>query len=404
MASDADTPSLGRIRTEVARALELFLARQRGMLAAIGDDLLPCLDVMAGLLAGGKRLRPAFCYWGWRAAGGADCPEIYAAAASLELLQASALVHDDVMDASDIRRGQPAVHRHFASLFAARGPSPAAHRSPPHRRASHPSAADQSGAADQFGVGAAILIGDMLLSWTGELYHASGLSAGILSRGQPALNAMCTEVAAGQYLDLLSQVSRSTSVRAALRVMTYKTAKYTIERPLQLGAALAAGAATSKIADDSSLVPGDRRPSAVIEATAAGIEATCTAYGLPLGIAFQLRDDLLGVFGDPARTGKPVSGDISEGKRTVLMALARERATASQARVLDRYLGDRELTESGAARVRAVLADTGAVAECEALIGASVKEAIATLDGAPITEEARAALAVLAVTATDRED
>ena len=96
-------------------------------------------------------------------------------------------------------------------------------------------------------------------------------------------------------------------------------------------------------------MPGDRRPSAVIEATAAGIEATCTEYGLPLGIAFQLRDDLLGVFGDPARTGKPVSGDISEGKRTVLMALARERATASQARVLDRYLGDRELTESGAA-------------------------------------------------------
>jgi geranylgeranyl diphosphate synthase type I len=405
MASDADTPSLGRIRTEVARALELFLARQRGTLAAVGDDLLPCLDVMAGLLAGGKRLRPAFCYWGWRAAGGADCPEIYAAAASLELLQASALVHDDVMDASDIRRGQPAVHRHFASLFAAGGPSPAAHRGPAaHRRAAHPSAPGQSGTADQFGVGAAILIGDMLLSWTGELYHASGLSPGILSRGQPALNAMCTEVAAGQYLDLLSQVSRSTSVRAALRVMTYKTAKYTIERPLQLGAALAAAAETSKIADDSSLVSGDRRPSAVIEATAAGIEATCTQYGLPLGIAFQLRDDLLGVFGDPARMGKPVSGDISEGKRTVLMALARERATVSQARVLDRYLGDRELTESGAARVKAVLADTGAVAECEALIGASVKEAVATLDGAPITEEARAALAVLAVTATDRED
>ena len=403
MASDAGMPSLGRIRTEVARALEVFLARQRGVLADIGDDLLPCLDVMEGLLAGGKRLRPAFCYWGWRAAGGTDCAEIYAAAASLELLQASALVHDDVMDASDVRRGQPAVHRHFASLFAAGGQRAAAHPGPANP-ANKSRPGNRSNAANQFGVGAAILIGDLLLSWTGELYHASGLSAGILSRGRPALNAMCTEVAAGQYLDLLSQVSRSTSVRAALRVMTYKTAKYTIERPLQLGATLAAGAATSAIADDSRLVSGDSRPPAVIEAMAAGIEATCSEYGLPLGIAFQLRDDLLGVFGDPARTGKPVSGDISEGKRTVLMALARERATARQVRVLDRHLGDRELTESAAAQVKAVLTDTGAVAECEALIGASVKEAVAALDGAPITEDARTALATLAVTATDRED
>jgi geranylgeranyl diphosphate synthase, type I len=393
MASDAGTAGLGRIRTEVARALEMFLARQREGLAAIGDDLLPWLDAMEGLLAGGKRLRPAFCYWGWRAAGGADCPEIYTAAASLELLQASALVHDDVMDASDTRRGRPAVHRQFASLFAAI-----------ENAASGQSGAERSGAAEQFGVGAAILIGDMLLSWTDELYHASGLSAGILSRGQPALNAMRTEVAAGQYLDLLSQVSRSTSVRAALRVMTYKTAKYTIERPLQLGAALAAGAAARTVSDDSARPPADARPLAALEATAAGIEATCTEYGIPLGIAFQLRDDVLGVFGDPARTGKPVSGDISEGKRTVLVALARERATASQTRVLDRYLGDRNLTEAAAGRVKTVLTDTGAVAECEALIGASVKEAVAALDGAPITDEARTALAALAVTATDRDD
>ena len=131
MASDAAAPSLGRIRTEVARALELFLAQQRGVLAAIGDDLLPCLDVMAGLLAGGKRLRPAFCYWGWRAAGGADCPEIYAAAASLELLQASALVHDDVMDASDTRRGsRPCTGSSQACSRPARRRIPAQRTSP----------------------------------------------------------------------------------------------------------------------------------------------------------------------------------------------------------------------------------------------------------------------------------
>jgi geranylgeranyl diphosphate synthase, type I len=365
--------NLGRIRTEVARALELFLARQRADLAAIGDDLVPCLDAMEGLLAGGKRLRPAFCYWGWRAAGGQDCPEIYTAAAALELLQASALVHDDVMDASDTRRGRPAVHRQFASHFAAGQLGPSRQAGSPDQ----PRSPDQPGSADQFGLGAAILIGDMLLAWTDELYHASGFPADVLSRGQPALNAMRTEVAAGQYLDLLSQVSHSTSVRAALRVVMYKTAKYTIERPLQLGAALAAGPA---------------------------LDAMCTEYGIPLGIAFQLRDDILGVFGDPARTGKPVSGDISEGKRTVLMAIARDRASTSQARVLDRHLGDRRLTEAAAAKVTAVLTDTGAVAECEALIAASVKEAIAALDGAPISEDARSALAELAIMATDRDD
>jgi geranylgeranyl diphosphate synthase type I len=376
----------------VARALEWFLARQRETLGAVGDDLLPCLDAMAGLLAGGKRLRPAFCYWGWRAAGGQDCTEIYAAASALELLQASALVHDDVMDASDTRRGKPAVHRQFGSLFAAGRLGPAGLTG----------TVGQAGSAEQFGLGAAILIGDMLLAWTDEMYHGSGFAPEVLDSGQPALNAMRTEVAAGQYLDLLSQISHTTSVRAALRVVTYKTAKYTIERPLQLGAALAAGAQAAAAADPGAA--GRARRAEDRTRTAVAIEAVCTEYGIPLGIAFQLRDDVLGVFGDPARTGKPVSGDISEGKRTVLMAIARERATKSQARILDSHLGDRSLTEAAAELVKAVLIDTGAVAECEALIGASVKEAVAALDGAPITEDARAALAALAVTATDREE
>jgi geranylgeranyl diphosphate synthase, type I len=351
---------LGRIRAEVASALEVFLRRQRSVLAAISDELLPWLDAMDQLLAGGKRLRPAFCYWGWRAAGGQDCPEIFTAAAALELLHAGALIHDDVMDASDTRRGRPAVHRQFAS---------------------RPAAAGLSGSAELFGVGAAILIGDALLAWTDELYHASGFPPGVLSRGQPVLDAMRTEVAAGQYLDLVSQVSRGTSASTAMRVITYKTAKYTIERPLQLGAALAA---TARVA------------SAIATASA--------EYGNRLGVAFQLRDDVLGVFGDPARTGKPVGGDISEGKRTVLIALARERASAGQLRLLDRHLGDRALTESAAAEIRAVITDTGALAECEALIAANVKDAVSALEGAPITGEARAALAALAIMATDRDE
>jgi len=368
----SDPARLAAIRVAVAGALERFLAGQREVLGAIGQDMLPWIDVMTGLLAGGKRLRPAFCYWGWRAAGGADCPEIYVAAAALELLHASALVHDDVMDASDTRRGLPAVHHQFSARMAAAG-------------------IDQAAAA--FGAGAAILIGDAMLAWTDEMYHGSGLPARALQRGQPVLDAMRTEVVSGQYLDLVNQVTRNDTVASAMRVVTYKTAKYTIERPLHLGAALA-GAPPGDLPATQSAASG--RPQAL------SVPGTCTGYGLPLGTAYQLRDDILGVFGDPAVTGKPVTGDISEGKRTVLIALASERASVAQLRVLERHLGDRGLTEAGAAEVRAVITDTGALAECETLISASVKEAIGALDGAPITEAARQALTELAVLATAR--
>ena len=356
-----DSARLEEIRRGVGEALASFLARQEGILRGVGADLEPCLAAIDELLSAGKRLRPAFCYWGWRSAGGEHCPEILATAAALELLQASALVHDDVIDASETRRGRPAVHRQFASWHAAGA---------------------RSGSAEQFGAGAAILIGDLLLTWASELYYSGGLAPGVLQRGAPVWATLQTELAAGQFLDLLSQVNASTSVADALRVAAYKTARYTTERPLQLGATLATA------------VSPRPEPAAVSSALA--------RYGAPLGIAFQLRDDILGVFGDPARTGKPVGGDISEGKRTVLMAVARQRASPSQAAILDRHLGAGDLTGDAVAAVRAVVTDTGALAECENLIAAYRKEAVAALDGAPIAPDATAALTALADIVTDR--
>jgi geranylgeranyl diphosphate synthase, type I len=373
--------ALGHVREEVGRALADFLGRQRAALAGIDEDLMPGLDAIGDLLAGGKRLRPAFCYWGWRAAGGtgpaghsgpaADAP-ILTAAAALELLHASALVHDDVIDRSDTRRGQPAVHRRFAAHHAASG---------------------WRGSADSFGTGAAILLGDLLLSWTGELLRASGLPAAALRRGQPVLDAMRTEMIAGQYLDLLGQAAGTGTVDSALRVVRYKSAKYTVERPLLLGAALAPVAATTVTGASGSTARTEHQ-----------VAAACTAYGIPLGVAFQLRDDVLGVFGDPAETGKPVTGDLREGKRTVLVAIAAGRADTAQASVLRRFLGDPELDEAAAADVRGVLTETGALAECEQMIRGSVGEALAALAAAPFTDEAKTALAELAVTATDRPD
>jgi geranylgeranyl diphosphate synthase, type I len=352
---------LPQIRAQVGRALDEFLGRQRGVLGAIGPDLLPWMDAISGLLAGGKRLRPAFCYWGWRAAGGEDGPPILTAAAALELLHASALVHDDLMDASDTRRGQPSVHRRFAGVHVDSG---------------------WRGPADAFGAGAAILIGDLLMAWTDELFTSSGLPPASLRRGQPVLDAMRAEMICGQYLDLLGQAAGDGTVDSAMRVVRYKSAKYTVERPLQLGVALATP------------------PAGVGPA----VEQACRGYGIPVGVAFQLRDDVLGVFGDPALTGKPATDDLREGKRTVLVAVARERAGPAGRALLDRLLGDRLLSEDSAAQIRSIMVETGALAECELMIDSSVAEGLAALEDAPMTAEARLALAELAVVATARSD
>jgi geranylgeranyl diphosphate synthase, type I len=370
-ARPASPADMARIRAQVSDALDQFLTRQRGDLAAISPELVPCADAIADLLTGGKRLRAAFCYWGWRACGGADGPAIITAASALELLHASALVHDDVMDASDTRRGQPAVHKRFAARHAAAG---------------------WRGSADAFGAGAAILLGDLLLAWTDELLRVSGLPAAAVWRGLRVLDAMRSEVFSGQFLDLVGQAASAPSRESALRVVTYKSAKYTVERPLHLGAELARpeGAGLA-----GTTAPSGRHAAAL---------AAFTEYGIPLGIAFQLRDDILGIFGDPARTGKPVIDDLREGKRTVLLAIARERADLDEERILDKSVGDPDLTDSAAEQVRAVITSTGALAECELMIENNVKEALAALDAAPITAEAKAALSDLAVAATSRAD
>ncbi|MDR0344482.1 MAG: polyprenyl synthetase family protein [Nocardiopsaceae bacterium] len=349
---------LDLIREQVGRALAEFLARQRDVLVSAGEELLPALDAMSGLIARGKRLRPAFCYWGWRGAGGEDRPEIMAAAAALELLHTGALIHDDVMDASDTRRGQPALHRRFAARHADSG---------------------WRGSADGFGTGTAILLGDLLLCWTDEMFRASGLPPEAIRRAQPVLDRMRTEVIAGQYLDLLGQAAGNETAASALRVVEFKTAKYTIERPLQLGAALAGPE------DDA-------------------LSRAYSGYGLPLGTAFQLRDDILGMFGNPAQTGKPTGDDLRAGKRTVLLATALARATTEQAAVIDRHLGDPMLDEAGTAEVQAVIAATGALTECERMIDAKVRDALAALSAAPVAPEVSSALTELAIAATARRD
>jgi len=343
------------LRQRVQKALNGFVGGKLPVLDTISDELSPLTDALTDLVAGGKRLRPAFCYWGYRGAGGEDGDDVVTAAAALELFQACALIHDDVMDGSDTRRGQPAVHRRFAST---------------HRTESW------TGDPEAFGVGAAVLLGDLCLSWSDEMLTTSGLPADRLAAGHRVYADMRTELMGGQYLDLLEQARGGGSIERALRVARYKSAKYTIEKPLHLGAALAG--AEQAVLDGYS------------------------GYGLPLGEAFQLRDDVLGVFGDPSVTGKPAGDDLREGKRTAMVAMALEAADARQAAVVRRHLGDPHLTPDGVASLRSVLVETGAVERVERLIDELTGDALAALEAAPVEGAAREVLEQLATAVVRR--
>jgi len=342
------------VTERVDRALREFFDRQLDSDCASGWPAV-LLVTAQFVLGGGKRLRPQFCYWGWRGVGGGDCEAVITAAASLEMLHAYALIHDDIMDASDTRRGRPTVHRSLASLHRHNG---------------------WRGASERFGVNAAILCGDLCGFWSDAMLHGCGLPAARLAAARPLLDRMRTELCAGQYFDLGEQASGGT-VEGALRVIRYKAARYTVERPLQLGGVLAGA--------DPALV------------------RAYSEYGIPIGEAFQLRDDVLGVFGDSALTGKSVLDDLREGKAAVLMGLTRRAATPAQLALIDRLHGDADLDADGAAALRHTIMDTGALDRVESMIEERTAAALTALDRAALADEARVALRDLAILATHRQ-
>lgn len=370
-ALDPTAPVSAAFRGQVSTQIEAFLAEQAVVLAAMGPELLGVHRMAQDLLGGGKRLRPAFCVWGYVAAGGLpdDPGPLVRAAASLDLLHVSALVHDDVMDGSDLRRGRPAAHRQFEALHADAG---------------------WLGDAEPFGRAAAILLGDLLLMWSVEMLQRAGLPDASLIPALPLVQAMRTEVTCGQYLDVLAQVhplsppttgSNGATMDAALananRVVEFKSARYTVQRPCQLGAALAG-------ADDR-------------------LQRALAGYGSPLGRAFQFRDDLLGVFGKPEVTGKPVGDDLREGKRTVLIAHAYAGASPAGQQRLAQLLGDPHLDVDGIASLQEVIVAAGAHEAVELMISEGYDDAMTALDGADITEAGRTALTRLAQAAVRRE-
>jgi geranylgeranyl diphosphate synthase, type I len=345
------------LRGAVEATLSDFLARESASLESAD----PALGALASLarsyvLASGKRLRPTFGYWGWRGvADSAPALEtVLPALAGLELLHAFALVQDDVMDGSATRRGRPTAHEVLAAEHSAAG---------------------RAGSAGRFGSAGAVLLGDLLLVWADRMQLQAKVSAAALLAARRHYDEMRIATIAGQYLDVLSDAeSDAWSVERALRVARLKTAGYTVTGPLLLGAALADGEPDGSVA------------------------GAYTVYGEAVGEAFQLRDDLLGVFGDPLITGKPAGEDLRTGKPTVLLLLARQLATPAQRNAL------RELPDDAAdvARLTDVVAETGAIDAVEAMVEHRITTALDALVGAPIGPAARSALADLAITATSR--
>ena len=338
------------IAIRVDARLGEFLNSETIRWKSLDADLEMPLDEISRLVsAGGKRLRPAFCYLGFIGAGGDEnSAKLVDAQAALELLHASALLHDDVIDGSQTRRGEPASHALYTKTHK-----------------------DNSWASEarRFGEGAAVLIGDLAFVYADQLMNIANNNVAKI------WNEMRVELNIGQYLDLLGSAQRERRLVKAERVSRYKSGKYTIERPLHLGATLAAPAMANE------LLPA------------------LSKYGLPLGDAFQMRDDVLGAFdfadSDKGSTGKPIGDDLREGKPTPLLAIAFERADSIQRKVLD-LVGSVDISDQDVSNIQEVIKQTGALVALEAKISALTAEAIAGVKQAPITQSARDSLIELA--------
>ena len=346
-------PQLLAVAAKVDSALSALFENERGTWADLNSALdVPLADLADFVAGGGKRIRPAYCHWGWVTAGGDPSGDgAVAGGCALELLHAFALIHDDVMDGSSTRRSSPTVWARYLER---------------HREGS------LRGEARRFAEAAAVLVGDI------AIVMADRTLGDTTPEVRRVWDALRTELNMGQYLDVVGTAQGGVSVADARTIVRNKTAGYTIVRPLQLGAALAGR--------------GD-------------LDARLSAHGLPLGVAFQLRDDMLGVFGEPERTGKPVGDDLREGKPTVLLALARSAADESQRAVLATAHsgGGGDVSDDNIAAIQEVVIETGAVAAVEAEIDQLLVRSLEAIDDLPDINGSHAALRALADFVVDRD-
>ena len=342
------------VRARVRAHLTEFVAAQcRADLAGAKVDVAG--DVLSDFVDGGKYVRSTFMYLGWLC-GAQEHEAALRASASLELFHAFALMQDDVMDESALRRGRPSAHVSFSRWHRQRG---------------------LTGSSDRFGESAAILLGDLCLVWSEKMLRESGVDADALARVWPRYDDMRTELAIGQFADLVNDCHSFPTLDAVLDVLRRKSGNYSVRRPLEIGGAMAGC-----------------RPE-VLDALA--------GYGYAIGEAFQLRDDLLGVFGSQKVTGKSVGTDLTAQKATSVVVAAHQLADTALRRQLSDLMSTPELGPRDAERWRDMITVSGAVQWIEELIEERLNQALACLDIAGIPEITRAALEDMAVACTKRE-
>jgi geranylgeranyl diphosphate synthase type I len=353
--SQFDVWRIGVRRTVLTHVAEFVANRCAVRLDEAGVEV-AASDILLNFLTGGKCVRSTFMYLGWLS-GAADSDEALYASASLELLHAFALLQDDVMDDSPSRRGRPAAHIQFGEW---------------HRKR------DLSGSPQRFGDSAAILLGDLCLIWAEQMFRESGVEYRRLQQALPRYDAMRTELALGQFADLASDVRDLPSMAMVLEVARRKSGNYTVRRPLEIGAAM----------------------SGCSDRTLSGLGR----YGTAIGEAFQLRDDLLGVFGSEAVTGKPSGQDLVERKATSVVIAAHQLADAPTRRQLTELMNNGELDHTAIDRWRTLIVTTGAVQWIEDLISDRVASARDELDELRLDEPVRAALTNMATVCTERTE
>jgi len=350
----------------IQQEIDSFCDEKREQLSEISEDLIPIIDYTQELLQGGKRFRALFAYWAWAASlpPGSNPSElieqangIVGIASALEIFHGAALVHDDLMDQSDTRRGKPSIHKRFESMHTEKG---------------------FLGDPERFGQSGSVLVGDLMLNWSSEVFGAAVTNApnsNIETSCRNEFSKMRFEVMAGQYLDVLEENaaplrSLSDAVTMAEKVMLYKTAKYSLEAPLLIGSSFAGAN----------------------EQTLRGF----SNFGIPLGLAFQIRDDILGVFGDPEITGKPAGDDLREGKRTVLVALTLQQSSSSIAKIFNDLLSERDLEEEQIEFMQQTIRDSGALEKTERMMHEYGDRALEALNSMELEADAKQKLQALA--------
>ena len=331
---------LGEVAADIARGWHERSPEPTDVLARDLPELL-----RAGLIpSAGKQLRPVMCHWGWvsghGAEGGRGHADLVCTAAALELLHLVALVHDDVMDRSDSRRGRLSTHVEAARDHAAAG---------------------AFGDPELFGDSVAVLLGDLALS------ESSHLIGSTCTAVREEWRLMLRELVQGQLLDLTGTAARRRDLELSRRVARLKSGAYTVQRPLLLGAA-AAGASPA-------------------------VAAALSSYGEHLGEAFALRDDNLGIWGDTGATGKPVGDDLVSGKATVVLALGQQRLPAPLARRL--LAGEHPISPDEVCELQQALVDCGVRDEVEAMITRQSQLAMCALECTDLHPDGAAGLVAM---------